>query len=297
LLFDGVRAKEISENGVYANFLAKEETVNQAAIILIGGGSWGDYWAQELAQKGHVGLSLPYTGREDLPKLAEEVQLEYFEKAILWLAKQPQVDPGRIVVMGASRNAELSLIIASELNDLVSGAIAYAPGSVSWSNTVLPYSSAEIKPSWIYKGVAIPYIPMEKIRPSQSNIIETLSYWHDGLAKENLLQQAAIKAEKINGPILLLSGKDDRLWPSSQMADMIESRLKSKGFPHQLENIQYENAGHLISSHPEFNPENRAGSMYIDGRAFQYKHGGTLDGDRVAKIDAKLRVFAFAEAL
>ena len=91
-----------------------------------------------------------------LTKLPEEINLEYFENAIKWLQKQPEVDPDKIIVMGASRNAELSLVIASIFPKLVGGVIAYAPSSVSWSNTVLPYNSNDLKPSWKYQGIDIP---------------------------------------------------------------------------------------------------------------------------------------------
>ena len=162
-LFDGVRARNINEVGFQANYFAINVVERKAAIVLIGGGQWGDYWGQQFAKKGFVGLSLPYTRLEGLPKLPEEINVEYFESAINWLKKQPEVDPEKIVVMGASRNAELALVVASTLPELVSGVVAYAPSSVSWSNTVLPYNSNDLKPSWKYQGADIPYIPMDKI--------------------------------------------------------------------------------------------------------------------------------------
>ncbi|MEO0900275.1 MAG: acyl-CoA thioester hydrolase/BAAT C-terminal domain-containing protein, partial [Bacteroidota bacterium] len=36
---------------------------------------------------------------------------------------------------------------------------------------------------------------------------------------------AVIPVEKIAGPILLLSGRDDQVWPSATMSDMMEERL------------------------------------------------------------------------
>mgnify|MGYP000586736374 CR=1 FL=1 len=149
LLFTGIKQREVNENGFQANYFVENITAKKASIILIGGGQWGDYWGQEFAKKGFVGLSLPYTGREGLPRLPEEINLAYFENAIKWLKKQPEVDPEKIVIMGASRNAELALVIASTFPETVSGVVAYAPSSVSWSNTVLPYNSNDLKPSWI----------------------------------------------------------------------------------------------------------------------------------------------------
>jgi len=292
-LFNGVKPRKINKNGFQANYFVKNIIEKKASIVLIGGGQWGDYWGQEFAKKGFVGLSLPYIGREGLPKLPEEINLEYFENAIKWLKKQPEVDPKKIVIMGASRNAELALVIASTFPDLVSGVVAYAPSSVSWSNTVLPYNSNDIKASWKYQGVDIPYVPMNKVSGSNSNKIETLEYWKSGLAKTDYVTQATIRVEKINGPILLFSGKDDMVWPSSIMADMIEQRIKGSNFQYSFQNLKYEKTGHLISGNPERNSEFRTGKININGKDYEFEFGGTSEGDKKAKQDAKKRVFDF----
>ena len=296
-LFDGVRPRNINEVGFQANYFAKNVAEKKAAIVLIGGGQWGDYWGQQFAHKGFVGLSLPYTRLEGLPKLPEEINLEYVENAISWLKKQPEVDPEKIVVMGASRNAELALVVASTLPELVSGVVAYAPSSVSWSNTVLPYNSNDLKPSWKYQGADIPYIPMDKISGSDSDKIETLEYWKSGLDKTDYVTQATIKVEKINGPILLFSGLDDMVWPSALMADMIEQRIKESDFNNSFQSIKYEKAGHLISSNPEMNSDYRTGKMNINGKDYEFEFGGTKEGDQKAKQDAKMRLFEFIENL
>jgi len=295
MLFDGVKPRVINENGFQANYFAKADTKKTTAIVLIGGGQWGDYWGQEFANKGWVGLSLPYIRREGLPQLPEEINLEYFEKALLWMGKQSEVDPNKIVVMGASRNAELSLVIASVLPELVNGVVAYAPSSVAWSNTVLPFNSNELKPSWKYQGADIPYVPMDKIVGNDSNKIETLAYWKSGLDKTDEVALASIKVEKINGPVLLFSGKDDKVWPSALMADQIEQRLSQHNFKHAFQSIKYENTGHLVSSHPEVDAELRTGKMNIGGKEYEFDFGGTNEGDRKAKQDAKMKLFDFLE--
>ena len=296
-LFDGVRARNINEVGFQANYFAENVEEKKAAIVLVGGGQWGDYWGQQFAKKGFVGLSLPYTRLEGLPKLPEEINLEYVENAISWLKKRPEVDPEKIVVMGASRNAELALVVASTLPELVSGVVAYAPSSVSWSNTVLPFNSNDLKPSWKYQGADIPYIPMDKISGTDSDKIETLEYWKRGLAKTDYVTQATIKVEKINGPILLFSGLDDMVWPSSLMADMIEQRIKESNFKNAFQSIKYEKAGHLISSNPEMNSDYRTGKMNINGKDYEFEFGGTKEGDQKAKQDSKIRLFEFIEKL
>ena len=297
ILFDGIKPKSINENGFQASYYANKNAKNKTAVVLIGGGQWGNYWGVEFAHKGFVGLSLPYSGNEGLPKLPEEIPLEYFESALKWLCEQPEVNPEKIVVMGASRNAELALVVASTLPELVSGVVTYAPSSVSWSNTVLPYNSDIVKPSWTYKGNDINYVPMDKISGNVSSTINTLEYWKNGLNKVENAEEAAIKVEKIKGPILLLSGKDDQVWPSSQMADILEKRLEENDFKYHFENIKYDNAGHLISSNPESHSDERTGKMTIQDKQYVFEYGGTNDGDFKAKQDAKIRVFKLIENL
>ena len=297
LLFDGAKPKFINQDGFQATYFAKDDLENKPAIIIIGGGQSGDYWAQEFAQREMAALSLPYIGGEGLPSLPEEIELTYFENAINWLGRQPQVDANKIILMGASRNAELALIIASTFPGIVGGVVAYAPSSVSWSNTVLPYNSDEVKASWTYKGRDIPYIPMEKISGNDTDKIETLAYWEGGLAKADSLRQAIIRVEQITGSILLLSGMDDKIWPSARMADMIERRLKENGFGYSIQNIKYENAGHMISGNPDDNSGYRTGMMNINGKEYQYEFGGTNEGDFQAKQDARIRLMEFLEKL
>ena len=199
--------------------------------------------------------------------------------------------------MGASRNAELALLVASLFPKRVNAVIAFAPSSVSWSNRVLPYNSNDLKPSWTYLGKDIPYVPMDKISVNDSHKIETLEYWKNGLAKTHFIAQATIKVEKISGPIILFSGNDDEVWPSSYMADMIEKRLVEYDFKHSVQNIKFDRAGHLISSHPETNPDNRVGQIRINGKNYEFEYGGTPEGDEKARNIAKIKLMEFLEKI
>ena len=297
LLFNGIKPKSINQDGFQANLYTTDSIKNNPAIVLVGGGEWGDYWSQEFAKRGYTVLSLPYYRQEGLRELMEEIPLEYFEKAINWLKEQPNVDPDKIIVMGASRNAELSLVIASTFPESVHGVIAYAPSAVSWSNTVMPFNSNAIKPSWTYRGEAIPYIGMEKIAAPESTSINTLKYWEQGLAQNEKVNNAMIPVEKITGPVLLLSGRDDKIWPSSKMADMIAERLKENNFEYEFQNIQYDNAGHLISSNSDAASSQHKGQMTIDGKSYEFYYGGTVDGDLNAQTDSKEKIFDFLKKL
>lgn len=293
MLYDGVKSRVVSDDGLQGNYFAKENLEDKTTIVLLGGGQWGDYWAQHFAKNDMVGLSLAYTGVEGLPDLPENIELEYFEKAINWLHAQPEVNADKIVVMGASKNAELALVLASNFPDMIDAVVAYAPSSVSWSNTALPYNSDELKPSWTYNGRDIPYMPMEKITADESDRIDMLGYWEKGLANTQFIEKATIPVEKINGPILLVSGNDDQVWPSSRMADMIENRLKENAFTFTCLNLKYDNSGHSISGNPDDNTAYGPGYIRIGDRDYEYAFGGNAAGDFKAKQDARDQLMEF----
>lgn len=293
MLFDGVKAQVIKEEGFQGNYYAKEDSESKTTVILVGGGQWGDYWGQYLAKNDMVGFSLPYTGMEGLPDLPENIALEYFEHAINWLTKQPAVNSDKIVVMGASKNAELALVLAANFPNIIDGVVAYAPSSVSWSNTALPYNSDELKASWTYNGEDIPFIPMEKIKADSSNQIDMLGYWEKGLSQSSSVETATIPVENINGPILLISGNDDQVWPSAKMADMIEKRLKENAFAFTCLNLKYDNSGHSISGNPDDNTAYGPGYVRIGDQDYEYAFGGDAEGDFKAKQDARNQLMEF----
>ncbi|MEM7162222.1 MAG: acyl-CoA thioester hydrolase/BAAT C-terminal domain-containing protein [Bacteroidota bacterium] len=297
LLFDGVRPVHIKNKSFKGRLFVKNELKDMPAIVLIGGGEWGDYWAQEFAKADYAGFSLDYMGHEGLPMLLEEIPLEYFQEAIKWLKVRKGIRPNKVVLMGASRNAELSLLIASYFPESVDGVIAYCPSSVSWSNTVHPFNSDLIKPSWTFEGEAIPFVPMQKFKGNESVHIETLEYWMKPLLDSSIAEENAIRIERIKGPILLLSGRDDKVWPASFMSDMMAKRLIDSSFLFDFQNIQYDNAGHLISGHPNQSLQSQQGKMTINGKEYTYNFGGTAAGDQAAKRDAAQRVFNYLSEL
>lgn len=138
---------------------------------------------------------------------------------------------------------------------------------------------------------------MEKISGNNSDKIEMLEYWENGLSKTDLVTEAIIKVEQITGSILLFSRSDDQVWTSSQMADMIESRLMNNSFEYSFQNIKYENTGHLISTNPDDALSYRTGKIKINGKEYEYEFGGTYEGDYKAKQNAKIKLMTFIEKM
>jgi hypothetical protein len=132
--------------------------------------------------------------------------------------------------------------------------------------------------SWSYKGQPVPFVPYYKQYDYSKGFKNGWRELHElSLTQTDAVEKAMIKVEQINGPILILTGKEDKMWPSSQMGDMIIKRLQDHKFPHWYKHVAYVNAGHIFS-----------------GKGLM---GGTKYGNIKAKIDSDKRIFAFLSRL
>ena len=104
--------------------------------------------------------------------------------------------------------------------------------------------------------------------------------------------RAEIAVERIAAPILLLSGKDDHIWPSDLFASRIVDRLRAHRFAHAVEHYAYDDAGHQITR--PFVPTSRVRDVRphpVSKRPNMM--GGTPEGQARANEDAWRRVLAF----
>ncbi|MFA1819765.1 acyl-CoA thioester hydrolase/BAAT C-terminal domain-containing protein [Virgibacillus oceani] len=77
--------------------------------------------------------------------------------------------------------------------------------------------------------------------------ISYLSIWDKTLKGQKGITEASIPVENINVPIMLITGKDDQLWPSDQFVKMMEIKLKDAKGSDYNRYLYYENAGHFLS--------------------------------------------------
>jgi dienelactone hydrolase len=91
--------------------------------------------------------------------------------------------------------------------------------------------------------------------------------------KSKEAEQAAIPVEKINGPILLISGGKDQMWPSTQMSLAIMERLKAKGHAFTDQHLNYPEAGHAFYL-PGLLVQTSEGAMQFGGTQTANAHAG-----------------------
>jgi hypothetical protein len=102
---------------------------------------------------------------------------------------------------------------------------------------------------------------------------------------------AAIAVEHAHGPILLISGEDDGVWESTQMADAVVGRLKQTHFAYSYEHLKYPHAGHR-AGRPEIVPTWH-GPVRNPTSGREENLGGSPQGDAQSSLDAIPKVLDF----
>lgn len=134
-------------------------------------------------------------------------------------------------------------------------------------------------------------VPYDNSAPFKS----VLDLYQRSLAKAVEHPDAVIPVERINGPVLLVSGADDGLWPSSVMAKQVMMRLDVNHFRFAHRQFDYPNAGHAIAFPMALRPNPTAGANAGNP---MMQMGGTEEGNAAGRADAWKQTLAFfAEAL
>ena len=91
--------------------------------------------------------------------------------------------------------------------------------------------------SWTYNGEEVPYVPAnERIIPAVINR-DLHTVFSILLDDKDSVEKAKIAVEKINGPVLIVSTREDEMWPSFLMSKQLIERLKQSKFTHHFEHI------------------------------------------------------------
>lgn len=246
---------------IYANlYLPSHTSGPRPAILLFGGseGGLGQYFeAQLLAAHGYPAMALAYFEAPGLPEHLNRIPLEYFVNAVKVLGHTPGVDPDHILTWGVSRGSEAALLVASHFPRLVSGAVALVPSSVA--NASFPLSGHG---GWTLDGHQLPFA---------SGL-----HFRDPTPPE---RRAVIAVERIHGPILLVCGGSDLVWPSCPYSHAIVRRLAAHRRRSHVTALRYPLAGHAVG---EILPYVPTASPDAASDAF----GGTIAGDVLGRIDA-----------
>lgn len=288
----GVRRSDLREQGLYGELYLPESAGAKRVpgILLIGGSEGGldniSQMATSFAQQGYAALALAYWNEEGLPTKLEGIPLEYFDRALAWLGHQPRVDAKSLAMLGWSRGAEAALLVASR-NPAVHAVLAVAPSSIVWQG--LSGGGAGDHAAWTVANRALPFVTPDASR-FDPHAMTLLPLFEARLAEADARPETAIPVERIHGPVLLISGSDDRIWPSQRFADRIVARLQGAGFRHPVLNLSYAGAGHFVFVGAPDGQLSRAGTASNGGML-----GGTAAANAAAWQDNWSRTLAFLD--
>ena len=268
-----VRVTPVRTSGLVGTLYEPPGGGRHPAIVVLGGSEGGIPravgHAGGLASRGYVVLALAYFGVEGLPRTLSNIPLEYFRSAMAWLGAQPSVDANQIGVVGTSRGAELALVLGT-IDPRLRVVVANMPSHVVVRGCCDPRTWMY---AWTVGGRPIATMPP----PGRRDPLDA--------------QRAEIQVERINGPILLVSGKDDGVWPSSDSAAKIVARLQQHHFPFAYESLVYDHAGHGITR--PYTPTTSLNGRRNPTSGRVVNRGGTPSGTAKAREDSWQKIVAF----
>ena len=270
-LADGIR--QIKLEGALHGVLFEPAIGPHPGVLVLGGSEGGAPLrpAMWLASHGYAALALPYFRYEGLPQKLQAIPLEYFGQALAWMKTRSEILSDHIGVMGTSRGGELALQLGA-MYPSIKTVVAFVPANTRHGACC---GNTNVRYAWTWKGLPLVHL----LRPDE----------HDPA----VIMQATIDVEHTHGPILVISGTDDKIWDSTSMADAVVARLKQSHFPYPFEHLSYPHAGHR-AGHPAITPAWHGTVRHpVSGKPENY--GGSAEGDALSTLDAIPKVLQFLE--
>ncbi|HLI17342.1 MAG TPA: acyl-CoA thioesterase/bile acid-CoA:amino acid N-acyltransferase family protein [Rhodanobacteraceae bacterium] len=270
------------------------------AVILLGGSGGGHPWddlAALLASHGYVTLSLAYyngfaSPDPPLPDDLVNIPVETVGRALAWLEKDPEVDTGRIAIVGHSRGSELALLSAVHY-PAFKAVVVLAGSPVAWPG--IDYRR-EV-PAWTFGKKPVPFLPsMSYFARAYHEHKPPITAFEEALDDQAAVQAAFIPIQRIDGPILFLGGDADEVWPSRRMAAMAMAWLHRHHHRFADSQEMFPDAGHFFFQ-PYTPVEHTVDWTISDPQGSTTIHyGGTLSGDAHTAPQAWARIIEFLHA-
>ncbi|MEO8132610.1 MAG: acyl-CoA thioesterase/bile acid-CoA:amino acid N-acyltransferase family protein [Betaproteobacteria bacterium] len=301
-LGEGVTRREIRDDGLVGTLFTPAGAGEHAAVIVLSGSGGGliEPRAALWASHGVTALALGYFGAPGLPDTISEIPLEYFETGLKWIHRTQAPAGDFVAVAGQSRGGELALLLGATFPELVSAVVAYLPSSVTHGSlSARPRGGDRNATAWTYRGEALPIFGLGNktmdwgLADNAPSPRRQTPVFTAGLADKAAVERATISVERINGPVVLISGVDDGLWPSTPFAELAEERLRRAQHPFPVEHVRCEDAGHYILF--PYVPTTMASKVHPVSKV-ELVAGGTTVGRARANERSWVRVLSFLQA-
>ena len=253
----GVTRREIRDAGLVGTVFTPAGPGPHPVVVVLNGSGGGinEPRGALYASHGYQAFALGYFKAPGLSPFITETPLEYLEAGLTWARRELAPRNGFVAVSGQSRGGELALLLGATSPDLVSAVIAYVPGAMvhGAQGAGDPSRGGWKGVTWTRGGVPLPHLwqdnravhwhPWAGDAPPNRHH----SVFFEGLKDRALAERARIPVERIKGPVLLISGRDDRAWPSSLYSRMVVSTLRAHRHAHLVRHLDFDDAGHSIN--------------------------------------------------
>jgi dienelactone hydrolase len=226
----GVVARAVGDHGLVGNLFTPAGEAGPGVVVLGGSGGglmWCNNVAGLLASRGFCALALAYFGTPGTPATLTGIAVEYVGDAVAWMLRQDEVLGPRVGLIGRSRGGELALLAGAEISD-IGPVVAYAAGGVVWAGLDQASLGPDPGPAWTVAGAGHPYLlaePAAVTSATRRQPAVLARAFAQAMDDPVALRRATIAVEAIRGPVLLITGGSDQLWPSHRLAELTLQRL------------------------------------------------------------------------
>ena len=281
---EGVSVSAVKGDYINGYRLLPDEILHDGAVVVFGGSEGSSNFADAamIAKRGYEVYSMYFFGQENQAPELLNVPLEFFEELYAYIEKDA-ADPEPLTLYGGSKGAELSLLLASKYPDLIDNVVLSAPASYVFQG--LSFTDRTPHSSWTFKGEELPYIAtlpesdvlarfmLDMLLNKPMKLIDTY------ISAVNIAEnkdEAAIPLGDVKANLLIFAGRQDQMWPSAEMGEMIKENYAGNCDLHI-----FEEAGHLF-----------LGPSVLSNLAL----GGTYEANESAKFESDAILFEKLEA-
>lgn len=263
-------------------------------LVVHGGGGARGYeqrYAAMLAAHGFSVFCVEYFGAPGVREVPLSVPLETFHNAAEWLLARSDVSGDQVGIVGFSRGSEAALLTGG-MFDTIGVVAAFVPSCYAWPAPSWMDGVGTNEPTWVVGGEPVPYLDIDQYVSPDDDIGDPL----DGgpvnacevaisRADSSALDRAMIPLEEIAGPVLLVSGGADTVWPSAEFGERARDRLDSHDHPWPVDHCLFPNAGHTIRVPYRFDGDT--------DRETTHTYGGTHEANARASARAWNRLLDY----
>jgi len=225
-------------------------------VIVISGSNGGMRLTKQCAdfynKNGIPALAIALFATKETREFLDRVPIEYVYNAIQWLKTQGYE---KIGIDGMSKGSEMALVAASLFDD-ISCVVARVPsyfvseGLVGHKMNKRPSGTS----CWSYKGEGLPFAPYRnRIFDTVKMLLDEKELHFITFNKDKIVTpESLIHLERIAAPILMLSSKNDTIWPSYENSVYMENKLEEIDFPYMHKHVAYENMSHMLMTKVPF---------------------------------------------